>query len=192
MLKTTINKYFFIAIILLFVSKESICNDANNQDTHKRYILEKIDHTIKSPDVPFLDLQDNKELLLENFEQKVILIYFWATWCTDCNNSMIELNKIAREMRKEPLKIITISEDFKDYSVIEEFFKKKKLDNLQIYIDKKGKLFNSMNLKNMPSSIIIDKKGNIIYKIIGTIDFQSENFKNILNNLIQVENNDER
>ena len=60
---------------------------------------------------------------------------------------------------------------------IEEFYKDTKIKNLDIFFDTDVRLAKKFLLRGVPTTLIIDKEGDEIARIVGSIDFQDENFK---------------
>lgn len=99
---------------------------------------------------------------LEQFENRFIIVHFWATWCMECLGELMALNELQMNFRKKALTVIAISEDFKSPEAIDQFFTKNKIDYLDIYIDKKNKIYQSLNINHLPATYLMDFNGNII------------------------------
>ena len=99
---------------------------------------------------------------LENFDNRFLIIHFWASWCMECKNELLALNDLQKEFRKKALTVIALSEDFKGAAALDEYFTKNKIDYLDIYIDKKNKIYQSLNINHLPVSYLMDFNGNII------------------------------
>ena len=57
-----------------------------------------------------------------------------------------------------------------------KFFEDLKIENLKIYYDDSIKLANNFSLIGLPTTILINKNGEEFARIIGSIDFEDENF----------------
>ncbi len=119
---------------------------------------------------------------LENFENRFIIVNFWASWSMDCNNELIALNDLQKTFRKKPLLVITLSQDFKEVDFIDNYFNKHKIDYLDIYLDRKGKIYQSLDINHLPASYLVDFDGRIIARSIPGIlvDWSDENFRAFL------------
>lgn len=98
----------------------------------------------------------------EAFENRFLIIHFWASWCMECTNELVALNELQRSFKKKALTVIAISEDFKGPESVDKFFKKNKIDYLDIYIDKKNKIYQSLNINHLPATYLMDFNGDII------------------------------
>ncbi len=129
----------------------------------------------------FYNQLDEKKSL-ENFDNRFIIVHFWASWCMECQNELLVLNKLQKEFRKKALLIFAISEDFKGIGAVDEYFTKHQIDYLDIYIDKKSKIYQSLNVNHLPVSYLIDFDGKVIAQSNpGTIiDWNDEELKEFL------------
>lgn len=113
---------------------------------------------------------------LDNFDNRFIILHFWASWCMDCSIELKELDALQKEFRKKSLLVIAITEDYKDLEEVDKYYKKHEVEYLDIYLDKKNALYQHLMLNNLPVSYLIDFNGNIIAKskVGKKIDWTSE------------------
>ena len=113
----------------------------------------------------------NEQLNLKDFEGKLIILNFWATWCAPCKEEMpsldlLQKNKIGKDDIKKSV----------------TFFKELNIKNLEIYFDSPVTLAKKFNLRGIPTSILFNKDGLEFARIIGSIDFEDKNFIRWLSN----------
>jgi len=138
---------------------------------------------IKNPklykDVIFVDI-NQKNLNLDDFKGKLIMLNFWATWCAPCKEEMPSLDDLQSNAKLNNLKIFPINIGQEDTSKSESFFKELNIQNLEIYFDAPITLAKKFSLRGVPTTIIINKEGKEFARIIGSIDFKDEEFINWL------------
>ena len=138
---------------------------------------------IKNPkiygDVIFRDI-NQKDVDLDDFKGKLIILNFWATWCAPCKEEMPSLDNLQSNSNFSNLKIFPINIDQEDKPKLKFFFKELSIQNLDIYIDAPITLAKKFSLRGIPTSILINKDGKVFARIIGSIDFNNENFINWL------------
>ena len=153
------------------------------------YALEKPDIKnlvlIKDPkvyeDVVFKDInQINVDL--DDFKGKLILLNFWATWCAPCKEEMPSLDNLQLNSNLSNLIIFPINIGQEDVSKSKFFFKELNIENLDIYIDAPITLAKKFSLRGVPTTILINKQGKEFARIVGSIDFNNEEFINWLKN----------
>ena len=138
---------------------------------------------IKNPkiyeDVIFKDI-NQKDVNLDDFKGKLIMLNFWATWCTPCKEEMPSLDKLQLNNNFSDLIIFPINIGKEDISKLELFFKELNIQNLDIYIDAPITLAKKLSLRGVPTTILFNKRGEEFARIIGSIDFNNEEFINWL------------
>jgi thiol-disulfide isomerase/thioredoxin len=138
---------------------------------------------IKNPklykDVIFMDI-NQKNVELDDFKGKLLILNFWATWCAPCKEEMPSLDNLQSNTELDNLKIFPINIGREDLSKSETFFKELNIQNLDIYFDAPITLAKKFSLRGVPTTIIFNKEGKEFARIIGSIDFNDEEFINWL------------
>ena len=151
------------------------------------YALEKPDLKnlvlIESPktyeEVIFKDI-DQKNVNLADFNGKLVILNFWATWCVPCKEEMPSLDDLQSNGELSNLKIFPINIGQEDISRSEFFFKELDIKNLKIYFDAPITLAKKFSLRGVPTTILFNKQGEEFARVIGSIDFKDEKFINWL------------
>jgi len=110
----------------------------------------------------------------------LILLNFWATWCAPCKEEMPSLDNLQLNSNLSNLKIFPINIGQEDISKSEFFFKELDIQNLDIYMDAPITLAKKFALRGVPTTILFNKKGKEFARIMGSIDFNDEEFINWL------------
>ena len=130
-------------------------------------------------DVIFKDI-NQKNVYLDDFKGKLILLNFWATWCAPCKEEMPSLDVLQSNSYFSNLKIFPINIGQENLSKSEFFFKELDIQNLDIYIDAPITLAKKFSLRGVPTTILFNKQGREFARIMGSIDFNNEKFINWL------------
>ena len=130
-------------------------------------------------DVIFKDI-NQKNVNLDDFKGKLIILNFWATWCAPCREEMPSLDYLQSNIKLNNLKIFPINIGQEDISKSEFFFKELNIKNLNIYFDAPITLAKKFSLRGVPTTILFNKQGKEFARIIGSIDFKNEEFINWL------------
>ena len=138
---------------------------------------------IKNPkiykDVIFKDI-NQKDVNLDVFKGKLLILNFWATWCSPCREEMPSLDDLQSNSNFSNLKIFPINIGQEDISKSKFFFKELNIKNLDIYIDVPITLAKKFSLRGVPTTILFNKQGKEFARIMGSIDFNDEEFINWL------------
>ena len=124
--------------------------------------------------------KDQKNIDLNNYKGKLLILNFWATWCAPCREEMPSLDNLQIDNRLNNLKIFPINIGQEDLSKSKTFFTDLSIENLDIYFDSTITLAKKFTLRGVPTTIFFNKKGQEFARIIGSIDFNDEEFINWL------------
>ena len=163
-----------IIFIYLIITNFSF---ASEKPDIKNLVL--IKNSKKYEDVFFKDI-NQKIINLDDFKGKLILLNFWATWCAPCKEEMPSLDNLQSNSKFYNLKIFPINIGQEDISKTEIFFKNLGIQNLDIYIDAPITLAKKFSLRGVPTTILLNKQGREFARIMGSIDFNNEDFINWL------------
>lgn len=113
----------------------------------------------KAPAFKLPQLTQKGQLSLSQYRGKVVYLDFWASWCGPCRKSLPLLNKMRKELKGKPFEVIAINldEEVKD---ARGFLKEYPVSYPTLH-DAAGKTPTQYNLRGMPTSYLIDKKGRI-------------------------------
>ena len=107
----------------------------------------------------------NKTIQLSDYKGKVVYLDFWASWCEPCKRSFPWMNELQSLYGEDGFEIIAVNLDTSRKDA-EEFLKQMPA-TFDVAFDKSGKTAEAYNLKAMPSSFLIDRKGRLVHKSLG-------------------------
>ena len=166
-----------LLIIFIYLTITSFSYASEKPDI-KKLVLIKDPKTYES--IIFRDI-NQKNVDLDDFKGKLILLNFWATWCAPCKEEMPSLDNLQSNNNLSNLKIFPINISQEDLSKSKLFFQKLNIQNLDIYMDAPVTLAKKFALRGVPTTIIFNKQGKEFARILGSIDFSNEEFINWLN-----------
>ena len=166
-----------ILILFIFLITNVLANELPNL---KNLVVHKIPKTYDN--VIFLDDED-REISIQNPESQLIILNFWATWCEPCKEEMPSLNRLQVNKKVKNLKIYPINIGKESLNKVYNFFAELGLDNLEPYFDNPSTLAKTFSLRGIPTTILLNSKGEEFARIIGSINFDDENFINWLKNI---------
>ncbi|MGB9893388.1 MAG: TlpA family protein disulfide reductase [Candidatus Saccharicenans sp.] len=112
---------------------------------------------------------DGQDLSLEALQGKVILINFWATWCPPCRAEIPDFIEAYNELKDKGLEILGLSVDDLPESELKAFVDKARM-NYPVALVGKDIVAAFKPGQYIPTSIFIDKKGNIRLKHVGKLE----------------------
>ena len=167
---------YFIFYIFLVISNLSYSYENNQLLLHN-----------PAKKINFFDLEtlDGKKVEVADklIKKKLILVNFWATWCPPCIKEIPDLMNLKKRFERD-IEIIFISVDANPTKVIPKFLKKYELENFQTYIDKKLNLTKELQVKVMPTTLVIKEGPYELSRVEGYIDWLNEELLTELKNLL--------
>lgn len=105
---------------------------------------------------------------LKDFQGKVVVLDFWATYCPPCIEEIPHLKELQKKYGKENLEIVGLhvgGDD--DRPRVPAFVQKLKIDYTLAVPEDELTRFIFGNTDNIPQTAIFDRNGKMVKKIIG-------------------------
>ena len=131
--------------------------------------------------IVFEDFSGNK-IKLGDYSGKLIIVNFWATWCKPCKEEMLSLDSLSQNEDFKNLVIFPVNMENPNLEKTKKFFSKLNIKTLEIFFDPDLNLVKELKLRGVPTTVIINKKGEEVARIIGSIDFKDKKFLKWLSN----------
>src|SRR5579875_344137 len=90
---------------------------------------------------------------------KVVVLEFWATWCSPCVASLPQFNELVQSL--DPAKFQFISIDDEEPKAVETFLSKKKMSGW-VGLDASGKVFAEYGVNSRPTTVVINGDGRVV------------------------------
>jgi len=124
-----------------------------------------------------------RQIKLSDYRGQIVYLDFWASWCQPCRKSFAWMNKMQSLYGKEGFKVIAINLD-ESRQKADEFLQQIPA-NFDVAFDPRGNTAETYKVKAMPSSYIIDKRGNVIHANLGFRSKDEEKLETKIRNLIR-------
>jgi len=129
--------------------------------------VRKVFGTQKRKDFALKDI-GGQTVSLSSFKNKVIVLVFWATWCIPCRVSFSEMNEIVNNYKNSPDVVFLFIDTWENKSLVKsqeeaKFFLDKNNYDFKVLLDEKNKVAEEYQVNSIPSHLIIDKKGEIVF-----------------------------
>ena len=165
---------FLVIFILVFSS--AAANETSNIKNLVINVKPKVYENIT-----FLDANE-KIVKLSDYKGNLVLLNFWATWCGPCREEMPSLDSLKVNSELDNIEIFPINIGKDNLEKTELFFKELNIKNLGVYFDNPKTLAKDLRLRGIPTTILFNKKTEEFARIIGSIDFEDEEFVNWIKN----------
>ena len=115
-----------------------------------------------------LSTADGRTIALDELRGRVVYLDFWASWCGPCRRSFPWMNEIEQRYAAKGLTVVAINVDAKREDA--ERFLQQYPAKFAIVYDASGTTPRAYDVKAMPSSYLIDRKGKITRVEQGFLD----------------------
>ncbi len=131
-----------------------------------------------------LNLQDltGQMVALTDYQGKVVLLNFWASWCPPCLHEMPSMTRLKSQLNTQPFDILAVNlaeqpQDFAD-------FLQQNPVNFPVLLDPKGQAIKDWRIMAYPTTYLIDKQGQIRYALFGGTEWDQPQHLNLINQLL--------
>lgn len=126
-------------------------------------------------------------LRLDQYQNQVVYVDFWASWCVPCKKSFPWMNEMHRKYKDEGLTIIAVNVD-ENPADADKFLADTPAE-FTILRDPDGTLAEQYKLVGMPTSLLFDTQGKLVSRHVGfkksKIGSYEAEFKKLLPNNAQ-------
>ena len=168
-----IQKIIKFSIFFFCFSVFSSISQTNEDVPLNNMVINEIPKPILS--LIFEDFLGN-EINLNQYKGKLVIINFWATWCAPCKKEMPSLDTLYQDNNFKNLKVFAVNMEKPNKSKTKNFFTELDVKKLEIFFDSNLNSVKKFKLRGMPTTVLINKKGEEFARIIGEVNFMDKNF----------------
>ena len=110
-------------------------------------------------------------LSLSSLKGKVVFLNFWATWCGPCRDEMPSMEALYGSFKNKGLEILAVNLRESPKAAL-DFMRNNRL-SFPTVLDTDGRVSGAYGIQAIPTSFLIDRDGQIIAKLVGSIDWDT-------------------
>jgi peroxiredoxin len=120
---------------------------------------------------------------LENFKDKLVVVNFWATWCTPCTTEMPTLEKLWQAYRERGVVVLGVALDRgSPRSLIDPYVKNLQL-TFPILLDPDAKSAHAWKVTALPATFIVRPGGDVVGMALGAREWNSREMRALIDSL---------
>ena len=150
--------------------------------------------TPASPELTVAEVLGQGPVKLAELRGKVVLIDFWATWCTFCVKTMPRLNALHEKYKDRGLRIIGLNE-FEGHikgqpatraQELEYFrqFKRRMNVTYDFAVAADARNDGSFGVAGLPTAVLVDRRGRVRFLTVGARDDEAEVLRKMILKLL--------
>lgn len=102
---------------------------------------------------------------LEDYRGRMVLLNFWATWCGPCVMEMPSMQNLYNALKNRGLEVVAVNVQ-ENRDVVAAFIEEHGL-SFPVLLDSTGRTTSSYAVRGLPTSYLIDRRGNLIGMKVG-------------------------
>jgi peroxiredoxin len=128
---------------------------------------------------------DGVKKKLSDFKGSVVILSFWASWCTPCLIELPTFADIQRKFQDRGLKVLAVNVDEGDEgkTFAHDFWQKKSFP-FPTYFDLDKSLAQLFQVDILPSNFVIDRQGRLVFSGFGANDWSSAQTTGVIETLL--------
>jgi thiol-disulfide isomerase/thioredoxin len=147
------------------------------------HTLTRLADPVTAPDFTLSDM-DGKPHALHDYRDKVVMLNFWATWCPPCRREMPSMEAIHQDFKDKPFAVLAVNEWENPDLVFPWIGQLTLFPGFPILFDADGVVAGQYGIKGLPTTVIIDRQGRIVYRAVGGRDFDHPEVRRLILDLL--------
>ncbi len=143
-----------------------LCAPVSHANSFAAMGIEPLTEKIVAADF-ILAAVDGSESSLSDYKGKVVLLNFWATWCTPCLREMPGMESLWQKYRDSGFVVLGISNDQASHKKRVATFLKRLNLSFPVLLDSDGKVSEYFSVSGIPVSFLIGRDGTVLAHIVG-------------------------
>ena len=145
--------------------------------------LTRLEPPVTAPGFSLTDM-DGEQHTLDDYRGKVIMLNLWATWCPPCRREIPSMESIFQDLRDKGFVVLAVNQFETPDHVFSYMGQLSVYPTFPILFDQDSKVSELYGVKGLPTTLLINRQGQVAYRAIGGRDFDHPRVRAIVNQLL--------
>ena len=138
---------------------------AKSADTNKTVSAKSSTNKSRlAPDFELLDIHQDTVTLGDYKNKQPLILFFWTTWCPFCQKELSVLNDMYASLVQDDFEVLAINVG-ESTDTVNTFLDSNSYNLMfRVLLDQDTKVATSYNLMGVPTYIVVNKKGEIVFQ----------------------------
>ena len=174
-------KYMFIPFLLLSLALSAGCSEKKGEPGKPPPV--GVEVGFLAPDFRIKNLKGGLSTLSEQ-RGKVVLMNFWATWCTPCRAEMPSMEALYKKFDRKDFEILAVSIDTEGEPLVHSFIGQFGF-TFPVLLDPQFAVNDLYQIRVVPTSLLIDRRGVIAQRIMGAKNWEARTSLFMVTDLVE-------
>ncbi len=115
---------------------------------------------------------DGQSMRSQDLSGKVVLLNFWATWCTPCKEEMASLARLQDQFDPQQVRVVTVTSDIHPQGI--KHFLGHLGIQLPVLFDEDQELSRAYMVRGLPTTVLIGPDGRPVGRAVGPREWDSK------------------
>lgn len=160
-------KTIMLAVMLFMGAVTGLKAQVAEEDLDTKYATELVKPGTEAPDFE-LKTPEGEAFILSSLKEKIVVLDFWASWCSDCRKDAPEVVKLYQTYHPKGVEFVGVSMDT-NVEAWQAAIKQYGIEYLQVSELKKFKetdISKAYGIKWIPSLVVIGKDGKVLLSTV--------------------------
>ncbi|HHH43951.1 MAG TPA: TlpA family protein disulfide reductase [Gammaproteobacteria bacterium] len=141
---------------------------------------------VAAPDFILKDMDDESHSP-GRYRGKVVMVNFWATWCPPCRRELPSMEALYQVFRDDGFTVLAINQWESPDHVFAYMGQLDVEPSFPILFDRDSAVSQRYGVKGLPTTVLIDRRGRVVYRAVGGRDFNHPEVRAIIRGLIDAD-----
>ncbi len=109
-----------------------------------------------------------RQVRLSALRGQVVLVNFWASWCTECRDEQADLNRLWTRYRDA--RVVVVGVDFQDAAGDARGFVARSGATYPVVADRRSQTALAYGVRGIPETYLVAPDGRLVDRVVGAVD----------------------